>query len=143
MSFKILTTDQYDATKYQPAGSIVINRVETISMLRGFVGGITGMFGGKNDMIQGAMDRLTSRGVQDFKEKVAASYPQTALVVGFDSMVTDIGRDEQNQYIVIHLKGTCLVPIGAAGAATGARSNQAGGTRRAKTRKGLRRGLAF
>lgn len=150
MSFKILTTTQFDASRYEPVGSVLINRVETISLIRGFVGGITGLFGGKNNLIQDAMDALTKRGIEDFKDKVASSYPQTALVVGFDSMVTDVGRDEQNQYLVIHLKGTCLAPIEGY-ARSGVR--QAGGkgkstTRRTKRasraqRRGLRGALAF
>lgn len=147
MSFKILTTTQFDASRYEPLGSVLLNRVETISLVRGFVGGIAGLFGGKNTVIQSAIDSLTSRAIQEFKEKVASSYPQTALVVGFDSMVTDVGRDEQNQYLIMHIKGTCLGPSG--GAAAAPRRYQGGGkTRRAKSHrgtrgKGLRRGLAF
>jgi uncharacterized protein YbjQ (UPF0145 family) len=124
MSFPILTTTQYDATKYTPMGTVIINRVEALSMMRSAFAGFTGAFGGQNSLIQTAIDNLQNSGLQDFTSKVQSTYPNTAMVVSLHTDISEVGRSagDTTSYMVMTMSGTCLAPIG-----------QAGGARRRKT----------
>lgn len=128
MSVQLLTTTQYDATKYTPVGSVLLNQVEAISMLRSAFAGFGAMFGGKNTLIQEAVDRLQARGLAAFTEKVRNTYPNTVSVIGLETNISEVGRDDQQTYMVMTVTGTCLVPLG-----------QTGGASRRHTRKALRR----
>jgi uncharacterized protein YbjQ (UPF0145 family) len=111
MSFPILTTTQYDATKYTPVGSVVLNRVEGISLLRNMFAGIGALFGGKNTLIQEAVDRLQLRSLTDFTAKVQATYPNTVQVVALHTDISEVGRDDRATFMSMTMSGTCLVPI--------------------------------
>lgn len=119
MSFPILTTSQYDATKYTPVGTVIVNRVESISMMRGAFAGFTGAFGGQNSIIQTAVDNLQNGALKDFTAKVQATYPNTALVVSLHTDISEVGRSqgETTSYMVMTMSGTCLSPIGMVGGA--------------------------
>jgi uncharacterized protein YbjQ (UPF0145 family) len=111
MSFPILTTTQYDATKYSAVGTVVINRVEGISLLRNMFAGIGALFGGKNTLIQEAVDRLQARSLTDFTAKVQSTYPNTVQVISLHTDISEIGRDESATFMTMTMSGTCLVPI--------------------------------
>ena len=115
MSFPIISSGQYDATKYSPVGTIIVNRVESISMLRSAFAGFGAAFGGKNTLIQTAVDNLQSSGLTEFTGKVQSVYPNTVSVVNFHTDVSEVGRDEHATYMVITLSGTCLTPLGQPG----------------------------
>jgi uncharacterized protein YbjQ (UPF0145 family) len=117
MSFPILTTTQYDATKYTPVGTVIINRVEALSMMRSAFAGFTGAFGGQNSIIQTAIDSLQNGGLQDFTAKVQSTYPNTAMVISLHTDISEVGRSagETTSYMVMTMSGTCLAPIGMAG----------------------------
>jgi hypothetical protein len=117
MSFPILTTTQYDATKYTPVGTVIINRVESISAFRSAFAGFSGSFGGQNSLIQKAIDDLQNGGLQDFTMKVQSTYPNTALVIALNTDISEVGRSsgETTNYMVMTMTGTCLAPIGMAG----------------------------
>ena len=130
MSFKILTTSQYDNTLYEPLGSAIIVNVETISLFRNMIGSFTGIFGGTNGAATDGMRRMQDRLIRDFRLEVSKKYPNTALVVGVDTDITQMSSgDNKNTYIVMKMFGTCLgnisVPL-----------NQSGGKRKSRgTRK--------
>jgi len=115
MSFPILTTTQYDATRYTPIGTVVVNRVESLSMLRSAFAGFGAAFGGKNTLIQTAIDNLQAGGYQEFTAKVQQTYPNTALVVALHTDISEVARSEGagTSYMVMSMAGTCLVPLGA------------------------------
>ena len=115
MSFQILSTTQYDATKYTPVGTVVLNNVEGISLLRNVFAGFGALFGGKNTLIQEAMDRLQARAQAAFTAKVQSTYPNTTMVVAYHTDVSEVGRDENATFMVMTISGTCLVPLGQTG----------------------------
>jgi uncharacterized protein YbjQ (UPF0145 family) len=123
MSFTLETTDQYDATKYTPMGTVISNNVEAVSFFRAIIGAFQAPFGGKNTAIQTAVDRLTERGMIEFKNKVSATYPNTLKVVGLRTSIAEVGGEDQNTFMVLHISGTCLAPFG-----------QSGGKRKRKTK---------
>ena len=118
-----MTTTQYDATKYTPVGSVVLNRVEGISLLRNMFAGIGALFGGKNTLIQEAVDRLQARSLTDFTAKVQATYPNTVQVVALHTDISEVGRDDRATFMSMTMSGTCLVPIQTGVQAGGARRN--------------------
>lgn len=136
MSFILETTDQYDATKYSPLGTVIVNNVEGVSFFRAILGAFQGAFGGKNVAIQTAIDRLTERGMVEFKNKVAATYPNTVKVVGLKTSISEAGGDDQQTFLVFHATGTCLGPFGQSGG-SGSGSGSSGNKR--KSRKMPRR----
>ena len=115
MSFQMLSTTQYDATKYTPVGTVVVNNVEGISLLRNVFAGFGALFGGKNTLIQEAINRLYSRGHAEFTAKVQSTYPNTTMVVAYHIDVSEVGRDENATFMVMTVTGTCLVPLGQTG----------------------------
>lgn len=124
MSFHLETTDQYDANKYTPLGTVISNNVEAVSYFRAFIATFQAPFGGKNMAIQTAVDRLTERGMAEFKNKVLATYPNTIKVVGLKTAINEVGSEDQQTFMILHISGTCLAPYG-----------QTGGTRRNKKTK--------
>jgi len=115
MSFPIISSGQYDAVRYTPVGTVVVNRVESISLLRSAFAGFGAAFGGKNELIQTAVDNLQTNGLSEFTAKVQSVYPNTVSVVNFHTDVSEVGRDERSTFMVMTLSGTCLVPLGQAG----------------------------
>jgi uncharacterized protein YbjQ (UPF0145 family) len=115
MSFTLETTDQYDATKYTPMGTVMSNNVEAVSFFRAILGAFQAPFGGKNIAIQTAVDRLTERGMIEFKNKVSATFPNTLKVVGLRTSIAEVGGEDQNTFMVLHISGTCLAPFGQSG----------------------------
>lgn len=124
MSFSLETTDQYDSSKYTPLGTVMSNNVEAVSFFREFLSAFQAPFGGKNTAIQTAVDRLTERGMTEFKNKVSVTFPNTIKVVGLRTAITEVGGDDQQTIMVLHVSGTCLAPYG-----------QSGGRRRNKKTK--------
>ena len=118
MSFVLETTDQYDATKYTPLGTVIYNNVEAVSFFRAIMAAFQAPFGGKNKAIQEAVDRLTLRGMEEFRNNVTATYPNTVKVVGLRTSVSEVGGDEQQTFMVLHVMGTCLAPFGQSGGST-------------------------
>jgi uncharacterized protein YbjQ (UPF0145 family) len=117
MAFPLLTTHQYDATKYTPVGTVVVNRVESISLLRSAFAGLGAAFGGKNTLIQTAVNNLQARSMAEFTAKVQSTYPNTVQVVALQTDVSEVGRDESATFMVMTMSGTCLVPLGQTGGA--------------------------
>lgn len=116
MSFPIITSGQYDATKYTALGSVLINRVEALSLLRADFASFGALFGGKNQLIQGAIDQMQTAGLAEFTAKVQSVYPNTVQVVGMQYDISDVGRnDNSTMYMVLTISGTCLAPIGQTG----------------------------
>jgi hypothetical protein len=116
MSFPILTTTHYDTSKYSPVGSVVYTRVEAISLFRSGLAGFGAIFGGKNHLIQGAIDTLQTAGLGEFTNKVQSVYPNTVQVIGLNFSINDVGPGDQNtMYLILTITGTCLVPLGQSG----------------------------
>ena len=117
MSFPLLSTPQFDATKSTPVGTVFLNNVESISMLRSAFAGFGAAFGGKNTLIQEAVDRLQARGLAAFTAKVQTTYPNTVMVVGLHTDVSEVGSSNEATFMVMTITGTCLTPLGQSGGA--------------------------
>ena len=111
MPLTLLTTNQYDETKYKAVGTVILNQVESISLIRGVFAGFGAMLGGKNTLIQEAVDRLQKRSINEFTAKVQQTYPETVQVVALHTDVSEVGRNDNSTYMVMTIMGTCLVPL--------------------------------
>ena len=111
MPLTLLKTNQYDETKYKALGTVILNQVESISLIRGVFAGFGAMLGGKNTLIQEAVDRLQNRAMNEFTAKVQKTYPEAVQVVAFHTDVSEVGRDDNSTYMVMTITGTCLVAL--------------------------------
>jgi hypothetical protein len=113
MSYPILTTSQYDPSKYVPVGSVMINQVEAISLFRSILGGFTSAFGGAQPIIQEAIDRLQSRGLEALTQKIQMTYPNTIMANSLNTDISHItGTNDSGSYIIMTMTVTCYVPAG-------------------------------
>lgn len=135
MTFPVLTTGQFDATKYTPVGTVVVNRVEAISLFRAAFAGLGAAFGGKNTLIQTAVDNLQARSMAEFTAKVQSTYPNTVMVVSLHTDVSEVGRDDNATFMVMTMSGTCLAPIGQTG---GAKKEKRNTTRKTNSKRNKR-----
>jgi hypothetical protein len=103
MSFLLETTEQYDNTKYSPLGTLISSNVEGVSYFRAIIGAFQGVWGGKNAAIQTAVDRLTKRGLIEFKDKVSVTYPNTIKVVGLRTSITEVGGEDSQTFLILHM----------------------------------------
>ena len=111
MPLTLLTINQYDPTKYKAVGTVILNQVESISLIRGVFAGFGAMLGGKNTLIQEAVDRLQKRAMNEFMDKVQKTYPEAVQVVALHTDVSEVGRDDNSTYMVMTITGTCLAPL--------------------------------
>ncbi len=113
----ILTSDEYDFARYKPAGLVVANRVQTISVVRGFFAKIPGALGGKSTLIQNEMNELTDKAQDELRKAADRKFANVEQIVGFRINVTTVSRggtditSDSYLYITATVSGTALIPI--------------------------------
>lgn len=126
MSIPLFSSNYFDTQKQMPLGAVFGKRIEAISLFRGLAAGIQGLFGGQIDMVEKKITDVVEGAKADLVKDVQAKYPQAQAVIDFKVQVTDIGRDDKNQFILATVQGTAI----------GRKQQMSGGQRgRAKTRK--------
>ena len=100
----VFTTPQYDASIWTPVKTIYATHTEAVSLLRGFVTGITSIIGGKQDMLNKKMDDVTG----SLMKKMKAQVDSDQCVVGFSIELTEFGRSDTNTTISGLAMGTLL-----------------------------------
>ena len=114
----VFTTSQYDASIWTPVKTIYATHTEAVSLLRGFVTGITSLVGGKQDMLNKKMDDVTGALMKKIKDQVESD----KCVVGLSIELTEFGRSDANTTISGLAMGTLLK-----------KKAQGGGTRKRRT----------
>lgn len=123
MSIPLYSVQAYDNQKYTALGAVFGKRIEAISLFRGIAAGIQGLFGGKIDMVEKKIQDATEGAKADLLKQAQAVYPQAKAIVGLQIHITDVGRDDSSQFILVTAQGTAIGP----------RQTQMGGkTRRAR-----------
>ena len=129
----VISSPQYDDDIYEAVGTVFVTRVESVSFLRGAVGSFGALFGGKNTMIQEAIDKLKTRTFEDFLQK-ARSNAAIERIVGFNVSISEAGSNEQMTNMVMTMIGTSLISRKSVQATSIAAANaeptQEGGRRR-------------
>ena len=112
------SSSQYDQTKWEVKRLLTVNHTEAVSLARGFVAGIIGIFGGPNDALNKKMDDV----VDQLKHKIEQQMSPGECVVGLQIQFAEFGRTEQNTFLSGSAIGTLLgpkmsaVPLGMPGA---------------------------
>ena len=102
MSIPILTTGYYDLDLYEPIGMINSVSVHAISMIRGFLSGITSIFGGQQTLIETKYKDIRDQSIEGLLQQ--AKNVGANLVVGLDVEVSSIA----NEFMVYVASGTAL-----------------------------------
>lgn len=122
MSIPLFSSNYFDTQKQMPLGAVFGKRIEAISLFRGLAAGIQGLFGGQIGMVEKKIQDVVEGAKADLMREIQQKFPQAQSVIGLQIQITDIGRDEKNQFILATAQGTAI----------GAKQGFRGG---AKTRK--------
>jgi len=125
----VSTSDQFDATKWVVRGLITATHTEAISVGRGFVADIGGIFGGQSDMMNKKLDDVLGQVRAKLEQQVG---PGESLV-GVKFNFTEFGRSQTASFLSGMASGTLLSPKQGGGG--GMRSNN---RRRNYTRRNRR-----
>jgi uncharacterized protein YbjQ (UPF0145 family) len=110
MSVPLFSINYFDTQKYVPLGSVFAKRIEAISLFRGFAAGIQGLFGGQIGMVEKKIQDVVDGAKADLLKQIQTQYPQARMVIGLQIQVTDVGRDDNNQFILATVQGTAIGP---------------------------------
>ena len=105
MSLKLFTTHNYDETAYTPLGFVRGTMVHSISILRDFVGNVTGIFGGVNSVINKKIDDTYDEAIQELIKYTKTKYPTATGIAGINVSLT-----EMREFIICVACGTALAP---------------------------------
>ena len=103
---KILTTQQYDENKYEAIGLVSAMHVITLSILRKFLSGLSGLFGSDKDFsgveekFEMARDKAGAK-IKNKAEKMGAD-----IIVGASFNLSEMGS--KDSVLVCHAYGTAL-----------------------------------
>lgn len=105
MSLKLFTTDNYDENAYTPLGFVRGTMVHSISILRDFVGNVTGIFGGANTAINKKIDDTHDEAIQELIKYTLNKYPSATAIAGISISLTEL-----REFIICVACGTALAP---------------------------------
>lgn len=102
----IATSDLYEMDKYTVKSLVVVTHTEALSLARGFVAGITGIFGGQSDIMNKKVNDVMTSLVQKLKAKLGPG----EKLVGVRFEFAEFGREQSNSFLSGIASGTLLTP---------------------------------
>ena len=108
MSIQIFSTNYFDQQREQPLGAVFGRRVEAISLLRGLVAGVQGLFGGQISPVEKKIDDGVQGAKDDLILRVQRQFPNVVSIIGLQIQISEIGRDDQNQFLCFTAQGTAI-----------------------------------
>jgi uncharacterized protein YbjQ (UPF0145 family) len=102
----ISTSDLYEMDKYTVKSVIFVTHTEALSLARGFVAGITGLFGGKSDI----MNKKVNDVMENLGKKLQAKLGPGEKIVGVRFEFAEFGREQSNSFLSGIATGTLLTP---------------------------------
>ena len=105
MSLKLFTTDNFDEKAYVPLGFVRGTMVHSVSILRDFVGNISGIFGGPNSAINKKIDDTHDEAIKELVKYTKTEYPSATAIGGINVSLT-----EMRDFIICVACGTALGP---------------------------------
>jgi len=109
MSLPIFTIQSFNQAALQPAGAVFAQRVESVTLARSMLAGITGSSGGRNTMIEKKMNDLTKILMEELQLQVKTNYPNAVALVDVKLHFSDIGKDDSNVLLVGQASATALI----------------------------------
>jgi len=105
----VFTIQTFNQNALQPAGAVFAQRVESISVARGFFSGVTGVAGGRNTMMEKKMNDLTLSLMQELDTQAKKMYPNTVALVNVQIHFSDIGKTDSNMFLTGQASATALI----------------------------------
>lgn len=102
----LATSDLYEMDKYKVKSMVVVTHTEALSLARGFVAGITGIFGGQSDLMNKKVNDVMASLVQKLQAKAGAG----EKIVGVRFEFAEFGREQSNSFLSGIATGTLLTP---------------------------------
>ena len=118
----ISTSDHYDLQKYEAKALVTATHTEGLSLARGFVAELGGLFGGKSDLMNKKVNDVMMALIQKLQKQIQGN----ERIIGARFEFAEFGRSEGNTFLSGIATGTIIAPR-----STGGRRR----TRRNKTRK--------
>ncbi len=112
--------------KYNVKSLVFVTHTEALSLARGIVAGVMGLFGGKSDLMNKKVDDV----MKSLEKKLQAKLGPGEKIVGVRFEFAEFGREESNSFLSGIATGTLLTPKQAAPVSSGGH--------RGKTRKARR-----
>jgi len=100
------TSGTYDTSKYEVKGLATATHTEGLSLLRGAVAEVSGLFGGKSDI----MNKKVNDVMDNLIKKLKAQLGSNEKIVGLKFEFAEFGRSEGNTFLSGIATGTLLTP---------------------------------
>ena len=83
---------------------ILATHTEAVSLLRGFIAGVGGLFGGQSDSMNKKVDDVMTQLITKLKTQIGPD----EMIVGAHFQFTEFGRDQSNSFLSGIATGTLL-----------------------------------
>ena len=119
----ISTSDFFDLQKYEVKALVTATHTEGLSLARGFIAEIGGIFGGKSDLMNKKVNDVMNMLIQKLQKQIQGS----ERIVGVSFEFAEFGRSEGNTFLSGIATGTIIAP------------KMTGGKRKLRRTKGTRK----
>jgi uncharacterized protein YbjQ (UPF0145 family) len=102
----LATSDFYETDLYQVKSLVVVTHTEALSLARGFVAGITGLFGGQSEI----MNKKVNDVMKSLIEKLQKRLGPGEKLVGVRFEFAEFGREQSNSFLSGIASATLLTP---------------------------------
>jgi uncharacterized protein YbjQ (UPF0145 family) len=99
----------YDQKKLLAISSIIVRRVESVSIARNFLAGITGIVGGRNLEMEKKMNDLMTGVLDDLRKEALRINNKTIALIGLDIQYSEIGKSSDNMFLSAQAIATPLI----------------------------------
>jgi uncharacterized protein YbjQ (UPF0145 family) len=100
----LTTSSQYDTNAWEVKSMVLATHTEAVSLLRGFIAGVGGIFGGQSDSMNKKVDDVMSQLITKLKAQMGPG----EMIIGASFQFTEFGRDQSNTFLSGIATGTLL-----------------------------------
>jgi len=108
MPLPIITVQTFNQSSLRAAGSVFVQRVESVSIARGVLSGITGLVGGRNELMEKKMNDLTQSLLAELDTRAKKVYPNAIGLVDANIDFSAAGPDS-SMILIGQASATVLV----------------------------------
>lgn len=102
----ISTSDYYDTQKYEVKAFVSATHTEGLSLARGFVAELGGLFGGKSDMMNKKVNDVMNSLIQKLQKQIQGN----ERIIGASFEFAEFGRSQGNTFLSGIATGTVIAP---------------------------------
>lgn len=100
----IVTTGQYDESKWEVKSMVAATHTESVSLFRGLIAGIGGIIGGPSETMNKKMNDIMGKLISKLQSQIGTD----EMVVGTQFQFSEFGREQSNTFISGVVTGTLL-----------------------------------